>query len=243
MRIIAHRGASAEAPENTMEALRLAWRQGADGAEIDVRVTRDGEVVLLHDAGTRRTAGCDGVVARRTWRWLAGLDAGAWKGDAWRGARIPRLAQAIEELPDGKFLLIEIKSAPDSVPAIARVLRRHAGRIPFLRVLGFNRAVLAALRRELPAAYCLPNIGRRERAARGIAATLRLAASEGWRGLSLSYEGKASEAEARAAKAAGLEVAWWTVDEPGAARVGAAAGVDWLITNRPGLLRRELGRR
>ena len=64
--LIAHRGASHDAPENTLAAFRLAWEQGADGIEGDFRLSRDGEIICLHDATTRRTAGIDLVVADAT---------------------------------------------------------------------------------------------------------------------------------------------------------------------------------
>ena len=80
MRIIAHRGASAVAPENTLAALREGLRAGAAGAEIDVRLSADGEVVLLHDERLERTTNLCGLARDHTSRELAAADAGAWRG-------------------------------------------------------------------------------------------------------------------------------------------------------------------
>src|SRR6185369_848081 len=87
--LIAHRGASRDAPENTLAAFRLAWQQGADGIEADFRLTRDGRVVCLHDASTGRTAGVDLAVAEASLEELKRLDVGGWKGARWAGERIP----------------------------------------------------------------------------------------------------------------------------------------------------------
>src|SRR5690242_159422 len=78
-RIVAHRGASAEAPENTMSAFRRAWELGVECVELDVHVTRDGETVVIHDDTTERTGGRDRAVAAQTLAELRELDVGGWK--------------------------------------------------------------------------------------------------------------------------------------------------------------------
>ncbi len=87
--LIAHRGASHEAPENTVAAFRRAFDEGADGIEGDFRLTADGELVCLHDATTRRTAGVDLAVATATLATLRTLDVGAWRGEEWAGNGSP----------------------------------------------------------------------------------------------------------------------------------------------------------
>ena len=90
--IIAHRGASADAPENTLEAFQLGLDQGADAIECDVRVTRDGELVAIHDPTVDRVADTTGTVAEMSQAELSALDVGSWKSPSWRDARIPMLA-------------------------------------------------------------------------------------------------------------------------------------------------------
>src|SRR5512138_815337 len=87
--VLGHRGASADAPENTLAAFRLALEQGADGVELDVWRCRTGEVVVLHDEDTRRVAGSPLRVREATLAELRALDVGAWKGPGFRGERIP----------------------------------------------------------------------------------------------------------------------------------------------------------
>ena len=79
VKIVAHRGASLDAPENTLAAFRLAWSQGADAIEGDFRLTKDGRIACLHDDTTQRTAGLDLTVADSTLAELRELDVGSWK--------------------------------------------------------------------------------------------------------------------------------------------------------------------
>src|SRR5215813_5859761 len=87
----AHRGFSTIAPENTMPALEAAWKAGATVAEIDVRLSRDGELVLMHDRGLERTTDGRGPVSEMSWAELQRLDAGRWFTDSFAGTRIPSL--------------------------------------------------------------------------------------------------------------------------------------------------------
>src|SRR5205085_3299316 len=87
--IVGHRGASADAPENTLAAFRLAWEQGADAIEMDLRLTRDGRIVVFHDEDLRRVAGTKNKVKVEdlTSEELARFDVGSWKGERWEGER------------------------------------------------------------------------------------------------------------------------------------------------------------
>src|SRR2546423_620647 len=95
----AHRGASAEAPENTLAAFSLAHEQGADGVELDAQRCASGEVVVLHDDSLVRTTGFGALVTHASWSVMRTLDAGSWKSERFRGERIPLLAEVLEEYP------------------------------------------------------------------------------------------------------------------------------------------------
>ena len=110
MLIIAHRGASFDAPENTLAAVNLAWQQNADAVEVDVHLSRDGHLFVIHDADTRRTTGLDRKVAQLKLPQLPRHDAGRWKGAQWRGEKIPTLDEVLATVPRGKKIFIEIKS-------------------------------------------------------------------------------------------------------------------------------------
>src|SRR5215207_5091471 len=126
--VIAHRGASGQAPENTLPAFELAVQQGADAFELDVRLTRDGAPVVVHDATLERTTDLTGPVRARTLAELRMADAGHWfTADArrsypfrGRGVRIPTLAEVLWSFP-AIPVLVEVKE-PDVQEAVRRAL-------------------------------------------------------------------------------------------------------------------------
>jgi glycerophosphoryl diester phosphodiesterase len=110
---IAHRGASGRAPENTHAAFAAALALGAQAIELDVQLSADGELMVIHDETLDRTTNGHGPVGDRTAAELLRLDAGSWFGAEFRGERIPRLADVLAQLRDRVTLNVEIKSARD----------------------------------------------------------------------------------------------------------------------------------
>ena len=126
--IVAHRGASAHAPENTIPSFELAVRQGADAIELDVHLSADGQVAVIHDETLERTTTGSGSVASLTMDQIRSLDAGARFGDgsfAGQGLRVPTLPEVLDWLPQGVGLVIEIK-ARTAVPSTVAPSRRRA---------------------------------------------------------------------------------------------------------------------
>src|SRR5438445_6957075 len=113
MEIIAHRGASYDAPENTLASVKLAWEQKADAVEIDVHLSKDGSIVVIHDANTSKVAGVRKRVSDQTLAELKGLDVGRWKGPKWASERIATLDEVLATVPERKRLFIEIKCEAD----------------------------------------------------------------------------------------------------------------------------------
>ena len=150
MEIIAHRGASRSAPENTLPAFRLAWKQGADIAELDVRLSRDGRLVVSHDATTRRTGGLNRKVCGLTLAELRALDFGRWKGAKWAGTRIPTLDEVMQTVPAGKRLLIEIKCGAEIIPELRKILAGSGKRSPAIHPSEFLLPTMEAVKRKFP---------------------------------------------------------------------------------------------
>ena len=107
--VIAHRGASADAPENTLAAFRKGWEL-TDAVELDVHVTADGKLVVMHDDNTKRTTGVDYKIAATPAEKIRTLDAGKWKGTQFTGEHVPFLSEVLDAMPAGKKLVIELKA-------------------------------------------------------------------------------------------------------------------------------------
>ena len=148
--VIAHRGASFDAPENTLAAFRLAWEQGADGIEGDFYLTADGEIVCLHDSDTGRTGGRKLSVGQSTLAELRKVDVGAWRGDKFRGEPIPTLAEVLGVVPEGKKIFVEIKCGPQIVPRVQRDLVRSHLKPAQVTIISFHESVIDAVRKQLP---------------------------------------------------------------------------------------------
>lgn len=239
-RIVAHRGASHDAPENTLAAFRRAWELGAESVELDVRVTRDGAVVVIHDATTRRTAGLDRPVAEQTLAELRTLDAGAWKSPAFAGERIPTLAEALALLPRGRTLFVEIKSEAATVPAIAKAIlaadpRPRGGQ---LALQGYEAATLAAAAAALPGvpAYWTvdPPVDDQRKPLPYPRSFVDEVQRHGFPGVALDYRGLDDELLA-ALRAAGIIVDVWTINDAAQLEAWLARDVRWIETDRPDL--------
>jgi glycerophosphoryl diester phosphodiesterase len=245
MDIIAHRGASHDAPENTLAALELAWQQGADAAEVDIQITRTGQLIVLHDPDTARTTGHHAVAAQSTLKELRQLDAGRWKGASWTGIRIPTLAEAFDMVPRGKRLFVEIKCGAECVPEWIQVFRRSGLRPQQVVPIGFDRTLMGQLKTALPRLEtCLVARFRRSwRSARWtptLTQMIQPALEAGLDALDLGAHRILNPAQIRQIHLAGLKVYVWTVDAPAKARKFQSAGIDGLTTNRPGWLRQQL---
>jgi len=230
--VLGHRGASGDAPENTLAAFRLALAQGADGVELDVWRCATGELAVIHDEDTRRVAGPALVVPDSPWRDLRGLDVGAWKGARFAGERILRLEEALEAMP-GAVVNVELKTrrgegASTLARAAAEAIRaaRAGERVV---VSSFDWRALRAFRAAAPSVRLGLLFDRkpawRLRLALGVA-LLRPSAVHPARLL-------ASEARLRAWAGRGLAVNVWTVDDPDEVRRLASLGASAVITNWP----------
>ena len=241
--IIAHRGASFDAPENTLTAIQLGWEQGADAVEIDVHFSKDGHVMVIHDDNTLKTAGVRRKVASQTLAELKALDVGRWKDSKFAGERIPTLTEALGTIPNGKRMFVEIKCGPECIPSFVRDVR-NSGRKPDQIVpIGFSLETMQALKRSAPELeVCW--IVEFKRTLRGWSPTagrlIEQVAKAGLDGLDVSGKGPVDAAFTRAVHDAGQTLYIWTVDAPDKARTLIEAGVNGITTNKPGWLRSQL---
>jgi glycerophosphoryl diester phosphodiesterase len=145
---IAHRGASGYAPENTHAAFARAISMGADATESDIRVSHDGELVLIHDATVTRTTDGRGPVADHTLDELRALDAGGWFAPAFAGERIPTLGELVEGFGRRVPLVLEIKDAEATVSVVSTIRNARIG--GHVQITSFLWPVVLDARRLAP---------------------------------------------------------------------------------------------
>jgi glycerophosphoryl diester phosphodiesterase len=252
---LAHRGASALAPENSLEAFRIAVEAGAGGLELDVHMTRDGHVVVIHDPTVERTTSGKGAISEMTIDELRALDAGygfspdggrtrPYRG---RGVRVPTLEEVLEEFP-GVAVNIDIKAAyPGVEAAVLQVLRETDawGRAlvvstPYATVKRFRKISgghisTGASRWEIGVFYFLSRL-RLERLLSPSYDALQVPLRH--RGIPL-----VTPRFVRAAHARGVRVDVWTINRADEMRRLLALGVDVIMTDRPGTLAEVLRER
>ncbi len=242
--IIAHRGASYLAPENTMASVMLGWEKGAD-VEVDVHLSKDNRIVAIHDASTKRTAGIDLKVSETTSDELRKLDVGRFKAEEFAGERIPFLADIIKTIPPKLKLYVEIKCGEEILPFLRQVIL-ESGKMSQIVIIGFNLETVTASKEliDVPT-YWLKGTAKDKETQKSIphdAKLVQTVQDKGLDGLDVHYAG-VTEDFARAVKAAGQKLYVWTVDNPEEAIRLVKLGVDGITTNRPGWLREQLKNR
>lgn len=232
--IYAHRGSSLCAPENTLAAFILALEQGADGIELDVKLSSDGELVVIHDQTVNRTTQGNGRVSHLTLEQLRSLDAGSWKDSSFAGEKIPTLAEVFETVGGRTTIMIELTnylSIFDNLPQkVVQLVQKYKLEDSVI-FSSFLPANLAKVRRLLPEAP-LGNL-----LLQGLPGRIGHALSE--RLVSVNYCQPHYTAVSRELvekkKQAGKKVNVWTVNTPELMHEMIGYGVDGLITDNPQL--------
>jgi glycerophosphoryl diester phosphodiesterase len=245
---LAHRGASALAPENTIEAFRLAVEAGAGGLELDVHMTRDGHLVVIHDASVDRTTNGTGAVSEMTLEELRRLDAGhnfspdggptrPYRG---RGVRVPTLGEVLREFP-GVAVNIEIKAGTPGIEEKVLGVLREANALGRALVVSTPHDIVKRFRKvsgghvstgasrwEIGVFYISSRF-RLERLVRPAYDALQVPLRH--RGLPV-----VTPRFVRAAHARGVRVDAWTINQADEMRRLLDLGVDVIMTDRPGML-------
>lgn len=240
-RLFGHRGAAGVAPENTLESFGLALREGVTYLELDVHATRDGQVVVIHDATVDRTTDGSGAVRDLTFAELSRLDAGCRFGAEWsrRGVRVPSLSELLDAFPAALWN-IEIKQAEPAIETLVIETLERAGVLGRTMLAAERQDVMDRIRAACPEAHTsLTFEEAREFFERFLADDLSGYRAPG-RALQIppSFEDVtlASEDSVAAAHGAGLEMHVWTIDDPREMRSLLRMGVDGIMSDFPGLL-------
>lgn len=246
--IIAHRGSSAHAPENTLAAFEMAVADGAEGIELDVQLTRDKQAAVIHDPTLKRTGGRVEIVAGMTAEELAEVDVGSWfnlkfpakANERFAKERIATLAQTLELLKDFEGLIyVELKCEGGQIEDLCKAVCREidgSHLIPQVIVKSFELKVMPIIRRLCPEVQTaalfevkLMNALRKE------TRIINAAKEAGAHQISVHYS-MATRGLMEKAAAAGLPVTIWTADNPKWVNRGEKLGLKAIITNDPARL-------
>lgn len=244
-KIIAHRGASYDAPENTLEAFQLALDQGADALECDIHCSSDGELMAIHDSTVDRTSNGSGAVAALSRAELAKLDAGSWKTEKWRGAKIPTLAEVLDLTPHDRRILIEVKVGLSALPRLKELLAATTLPREQIIVMEFDLETVIAARAAFPDLEVLWLLGfprwlpswlRRPVLAHRINQAVRC----GFDGVNVQDVPQFNAKHIAECGLRKLTSYCWTVDDPARAAQLIKGGIHGVATNRPGWMRAQL---
>jgi len=247
--IVAHRGSSAQAPENTLAAFRLAWEHQADAIEGDFYLSKDGQIVSLHDKTTGRTAGVDWDVRTQTLQQLRTLDVGKWKSEKFTGERIPTLEEVCQVIPSNKKLVLEIKDSARIVPVLKTKIesdpRLKALSVSRLMIISFDQQVVAQCKKQLPQVDAMWLTSFKKDSVTGsispsiqeILETLKRVNADGLDCQAAEHIDADFVKQLRDAK---YQFHVWTVDDPSVAQRFSELGVDSITTNVPAQIRQAV---
>jgi glycerophosphoryl diester phosphodiesterase len=249
--LIGHRGASYDAPENTIAAYKLAAEQAADGFEGDYWLGAGGHVLCLHDADTKRVSGKKLSITKGKFDELRALDIGSWKDPKWHDERIPTFEECLAVVPPGKKFFIELKSGPEVVGPIAKAIEKAIAKSSVspdqLVVISFKADAIAESKKQMPhiKALWLCSFNKKKDSdknpptAEEVAATIKRIHADGLDAeavpdyLNGAFIKRLNELGCR-------EFSVWTVDDPKVAKFYADLGAWSITTNRPGWLREQM---
>lgn len=237
--IVAHRGASFDAPENTLPAFELAWKQGADAIEGDFRLTADGHIVCIHDKDTDKYADTNLVVAESTLEALRNLDVGAYRGNEFAGTIIPTLREVLQTVPENKKIYIEIKSGKEIVPSLVAEIISSGLKTEQIVVIAFDAEVIRAIKAIAPhykacwlSGFELTSNQELQPSPQSVLRTLKDISADGFSSSNKFIQ----ESYIRSILNNGYEYHVWTVDDPNEAELFRAWGALSITTNRPAFI-------
>ncbi len=235
MILTAHRGESFLAPENTMVALKMGWDWGAISTEIDVHMSKDGKIMVMHDGHTGRTAGEDLVIKDTESSVLRKLDVGRWKGEQFAGEKIPFLEEVLEQVPANTKLLVEIKCGREALSAIEKIFDASGKRSQVLSI-SFDLDAMTESKKMMPdlETMLIRSCPRDPETKQMIPYgddLIQTALDANLDGLNLEYHVMTKE-YADKVHAAGLKLWTWTSDDPEIVKAQLPFGSERFGTNR-----------
>jgi glycerophosphoryl diester phosphodiesterase len=239
--IIAHRGESYDAPENTLASINLAWKRDADAVEIDVQLTKDEKIVLIHDKTTLRTGGKYKRIVSNNYDELLKIDVGQYKGTRWKNERIPLLGEVLDSMPGNKILFVEIKSDERIIKPLQNLIEQKKINPVQIKFIGFNINTIKVLKEKLPeiGTYWIVE-GKNYKTKANLKQTITKCLSARLDGLDLQARKYLNKDVIHSVKNSGLKIYTWTADDPERAKRLYLDGIEGITTNRASWLKHKL---
>lgn len=239
--IIAHRGESRDAPENTFASINLAWQRDADAVEIDVQLTKDQKIVLIHDKTTLRTGGKYKRITANNYDDLLKIDVGKFKDMKWKNERIPLLDKVIDAIPKNKILFLEIKSDETIIKPFQNLVVQKIINPSQIKFIGFNINTMKLLKDTFPAIGVYWIVEWKDyKSKESLNETIRICKSAKLDGLDVQATKYLDKDVIHLVKNSGLKIYTWTVDDLERAKQLHFDGIDGITTNRAGWLKNKL---
>lgn len=231
VQIIAHRGASHIAPENTLASVKLGYELNADAVEIDIYLSADNEVMVHHDKTTKRTSGgkTNYNISKTAADTLHSIDVGTWKHEKYATERLPYLRDVLALVPEGKRLIIEIKCGTEVIPALIQVVE-ESGKMTQCDFISFGWKTISEVHAAFPENDCYYIKVKTWR----IKGLINKTSEAGLAGLTLHHK-RVNKRVIRLAKQADVAIYCWTVDKSEDFQRMEKLGVIGITTNRPDL--------
>ncbi len=241
---IAHRGESLFAPENTLEAVNLAWQKNADGIEIDVHLSKDNEIVVIHDKNTRRTTGVSHLIRNRNLDEIKKLEIKNGSKEDNSLIRIPTLKEVMGTVPRGKLIFIEVKCGLEILPRLKKILRETHLDKSQIKIIGFNINVISSIKKSLPRfeVIWVKRIGIEKSVLylSGLSKVIAKMKKNNIDGLNLSYSRFLSRNVVEKVKSNNIKFFIWTVNDNRKAQRLLQFGVDGIVSDKAGWLKNHL---
>lgn len=231
---IAHRGASYLAPENTIASNKLAWELGADAVEIDIHLSKDNKVMVIHDGDTQKVSGQLLKISETNSDVLRQLDVGIFKGENYKGEKIPFLEEVISMIPPGKKMVIELKSRKEVIPWMKKIIEQ-SDKADQLVFICFDWETILETQRNFPGHACYWLCSNKNE----LLSKITEVARHGLKGVDLKYSVIDNEVMDQA-RQFNLEVIAYTVNNPEEAKRLIDLGVNGITTDRPAWMKEKM---
>ena len=236
--VVAHRGASFDAPENTLPAFKLAWEQGADAIEGDFLLTKDGHIVCIHDRTTKRFCDQDLVVAKSTLKQLKALDVGSWKNEKYVGTRMPTISEVFATVPEGKKIFVEVKCGVEIIPSLVKEIEESKLGCEQIILICFKAEVVKSFKEIHPyhKAFWLSGFKKDKQGVWNPSIDKVFETIKNFKADGLDSQFSIPEDFSKAVLDAGYEWHGWTINDVPTAKRLAMRGIYSVTTDRPKLI-------